>query len=324
MKRLGPMIAILLAATPAMAYVRTTNNNGSLTAWHTSTVSVEAPATPPPGMSSADTSAAIGQAMRAWSFPGVPCTTLHLMLSPSLGTPPQVANDMHAQIIVRTDRWCDGSNCHDPQQLAITSVFARSSDGEIVDADIEINAVDHHWTSIPDSGVNPAPGSADLANFLTHELGHLIGLSDVCTNASGPAPPRDHLGNPAPSCGAAPPELREATMFPDAIADDIRKRTLGFDDIQGVCAIYPRLDAPALDAGSASADASDVTAHLEAGSPVTDTGATADAGASADAGTTATATTDGCGCRLGGAGSTSGPALLLLLAALWARRRRVH
>jgi hypothetical protein len=47
-----------------------------------------------------------------------------------------------------------------------------------------------------------------------------------------------------PRLRADPRERREATTFPDAIADDIRKRTLGFDDIKGVCAIYPRLDAP--------------------------------------------------------------------------------
>jgi MYXO-CTERM domain-containing protein len=211
-------------------------------------------------------------------------------------------NDGKPQIIVRTDKWCDGMNCHDPLLLALTSVFARATDGEIVDADIELNAVNFQWTNIPDSGVNPKPGAADLANVLTHELGHLLGLSDNCAAAGG-KPPLDHTGQPAPACAAAPADLREATMFPDTVANDVRKRTLGADDVAAVCALFPLYMPP--DAG-APPDA-------QVGIGVGDGGLTAPprmpAGKSG-------------GCVVGG-GASSHPwaALLLAVVALGARRR---
>ena len=298
MKR-APMVVILLAASPAFAYVRSTNLNGMPIRWSSNDVHLETPKSSLPGMTNAETDAAIARAAAAWSTPE--CTGLRLVTTDWLGGAPQVANDMRATVIVRTDLWCDGTNCHEPGQLAVTTVFARAADGVIVDADIELNGVDHRWTNIPDSGVNPTPGAADLANVMTHELGHLLGLSDNCVTAAGATTPLDDSGHPAPVCATAPAALREATMFPDTSADDIRKRTLADDDTRGICAIYPKETVPP-DAGSP-----DVAPN--AGLP--------DAGNSVSDGAVipppATSTSGKGGCAMGGGNPASSLVLLLAL-----------
>jgi MYXO-CTERM domain-containing protein len=300
--KLASLLILLLAASPAFAFVRTTSSTGIAVRWSSNDVHVEGPMTAPPGMTLAETNAAVAQAAAAWSAPA--CTSLRVMTSQSLGAMPQVGNDMHAQVIVRTDRWCSGVNCYDPQQLAITTVFTRAADGEIVDADIELNAVNHQWTNIPDSGVNPRPGAADLANVLTHELGHLLGLSDNCVLIATGMVPIDSSGGPAPTCATAPAGLREGTMFPDTVADDISKRTLADDDVRGICAIYPHVEAPA-DA-SAPPDAH-LTITLDDGGPFTTPPPMSMSGGKG-------------GCQVGGGTPSAGLGLALL--ALVARRRR--
>jgi len=291
-------VAILLVASPCFAYVRSTSIDGKPLFWRSNLVFVQGPKVFPPGLTQTDTIHGLSVAAEAWGAPE--CTSLSIAASQHLGATPEVMNDGKPQLIVRTDKWCDGMNCHDPLQLAVTSVFAKAADGEIVDADIELNAVNFQWTNIPDSGVNPKPGAADLANVLTHELGHLLGLSDNCVRAPAGTPPLDDSGKPAPDCDTAPAALRESTMFPDTVANDIRKRTLGADDVAAVCALFPLYMPP--DAG-APADAQIGIGVGDGGPPSMPAGKSG-------------------GCAVGG-GASSHPwaALLLALVALGARRR---
>ena len=63
--------------------------------------------------------------------------------------------------------------------IAITTVTSNSNTGEILDADMEINAVDKSFTDvIMDPEPRPGIEVHDLQNTLTHEFGHLIGLAD--------------------------------------------------------------------------------------------------------------------------------------------------
>ncbi len=91
--------------------------------------------------------------------------------------------------------------------FALTSVTFSPSTGFIADADIELNG-QHHDFSVSD--VDP---QVDIQNTITHEVGHFLGL--------------DHTPN------------QQATMFFSATVGETQKRTLEFDDIEGVCTIYP-------------------------------------------------------------------------------------
>lgn len=91
--------------------------------------------------------------------------------------------------------------------FAITSVTFDPTNGVIADADIELNG-EHHQFTVGDAGI-----VVDVANTVTHEVGHFIGL--------------DHSKVP------------EATMFGSAPEGETQKRTLHSDDIQGLVHIYP-------------------------------------------------------------------------------------
>ncbi len=102
---------------------------------------------------------------------------------------------------------------YDPSAFAVTTVWHRRSTGEILDVDMEVNELRGPY------GVCPPEGCVDnrlvdLENVLTHELGHYLGLA--------------HSADP------------EATMFASAAAGETTKRDLAGDDIEGICAIYPR------------------------------------------------------------------------------------
>ena len=108
-------------------------------------------------------------------------------------------------VIFRASNWQ-----HPRGALALTSVTYELQDGQIVDADIEINN-----TGIATFSTTDVQGEIeiDVQNTVTHEIGHLVGL--------------DHVQD------------GEATMYLTAPRGETQKRSLESDDIAGICAIYP-------------------------------------------------------------------------------------
>jgi Matrixin len=102
---------------------------------------------------------------------------------------------------------------HSPDAFALTSVYYSPKTGLIFGADTEFNG------AMPPYGVCPADGCpstaniTDLQNVATHEIGHFLGLSHS----------KDLL----------------STMSCNAQASDTNKRSLGSDDVAGICASYP-------------------------------------------------------------------------------------
>src|SRR5204863_7528716 len=130
----------------------------------------------------------------------------------------------------------------DPPLLALTSVFSRRTTGEILDADVEINAVDYQWGDLV-SGPQSADDLHDLQAALTHELGHLLGLGHTCVWDDGVGPPVfDDHGDRVPNCDGASPAILATTMFPEALPGSTSQRKLSADEIRAVCEIYPALD----------------------------------------------------------------------------------
>lgn len=177
----------------------------------------------------------------------------------------------------------DGPSALRPDQLALTGITANLRTGEILDADIELNAYAHAFSLPGDASSGP-----DLGFVLTHEIGHLLGLSHSFEGGA-----------------LMDPYYFEAP----AAADD---GGLGLDDAAGMCAVYPPSERrpDCAEVARLDADAACVGSQLS--------------GCFSPAGANESPVNEGCGCRLeSGAGSRRSWALLgSLLAIIGARRGR--
>jgi len=137
-----------------------------------------------------------------------------------------------------------GGGPHCPTVLALTWNTMDLGTGEIVDSDIELQdwngstsaPTGWYFTCAPTAWTGTAPAcsvgspygqqgctAVDVGNTLTHEVGHVVGL--------------DHVASPA--CAAAAADLRP-TMCASAPPGTLWMRTLAADEVDGICAIYPR------------------------------------------------------------------------------------
>ncbi len=166
----------------------------------------------------------------------------------------EVGYDRRNVIKFRETKWCrpatddDPEECYDSSAAALTTLFfveddSSSRNGEILDADIEFNAI-NFAISYQGSSLGSASCLSDLANTLTHESGHLMGLEHTCWTGTGTRPV-DSDGNLVPSCsGALPAEITDSTMYNFQDCGETKKISPEQDDIDGVCAIYPLAEDP--------------------------------------------------------------------------------
>lgn len=160
----------------------------------------------------------------------------------------EVGNDKVNVIKFRDTTWGRPAIGNDPPRnyaaaaAAITTAVyvdddTSSRDGAIIDADIDINAVNF---AVSVNGQSMGTDcKAELQNTLTHELGHLHGLEHPCLAGSDPQRV-DNLGNPVPSCfGPLPSRITEATMYNFQDCGETKKESLSQDDIDAICQIYP-------------------------------------------------------------------------------------
>jgi hypothetical protein len=165
--------------------------------------------------------------------------------------------DYHNRMIFRQDEWCrdpaprksNDPPCYDPSALAITSVFQLKNTGEILDADMEINAHNFTWGDFVAHPESFDTNTQDFQGTVTHEFGHVIGLDHTCfkpgaTFSDGRLVPRpnDNLGNPVPDCdgGYLPPIITQSTMYVSVASPgaEVELRSLSPDDSQAACEIY--------------------------------------------------------------------------------------
>jgi hypothetical protein len=102
----------------------------------------------------------------------------------------------------------------DRQVLALTLLTRNSATGEIVDADIILDAESNRFAVLSDLGL---PGVAtapnDYQNVITHEVGHSLGLTED-------------------------PDHRDATMYPSSQPGEVSKRRLSPTDVDSVRRAY--------------------------------------------------------------------------------------
>ncbi len=130
-------------------------------------------------------------AARAWSYPEVECTSVELVVGPSEGRW-RVGMDGVNLVVFRGEPFCHNDRCshtgtYPRHALAMTSVYPEHSRGAAVrEADIELNGGNHRLDR------------DTLGPVLVHELGHLLGLPDACSDGLHPSG-RPRLG----VCGEA-------------------------------------------------------------------------------------------------------------------------
>jgi hypothetical protein len=238
---------LALWSPDAGAYVRTVTSIGAPMFWNRTVITINAYlGDPPDPLTSQDVLYAAQSAANAWSRDRVGCTSLELRVAATQEASAPVLLDNVSRMTFRRENWCKdpqvpGEPCYDPLALAVTSVFARKSDGEIIDADVELNAVTFKWADV---ARNPGDSGnvQDLQNTLTHEFGHLIGLDHTCFIEGTRPGAVDDRGQLVPSCGHASDEVKATTMFAAVIPGDLERRSLSPDDLRAVCAVYPPVD----------------------------------------------------------------------------------
>ena len=233
----------MLAARSAAAYVQYQTVDGVGMAWAQNCVPIVVYPSGFTQMSAAAVETAAAGAAAAWSAGDNSCTYLDLEVALSTAPAPTVRNDGINAIVFRTTSWCQMTNgsCtlnYDPAAVSVATVTAVTSTGQIVDADVELNAVDFNWADLVTEPQSTS--DQDLQNDLTEALGHLIGLDAPCfRSSSGGTRPLDNSGQPAVDCDQTSAAVQAETMFPAWPPGDTQKRTLAPDDQAALCGIYP-------------------------------------------------------------------------------------
>ncbi len=239
---------LLCLALPAQAYVRSRNNNGQGPCiwWPTHGHSFQIDAQGSPDAPLDATYDAIRKSFQTWA--AVSCSDLNFSEEP-LSTSAsnrlvgfESGGTNHNLVLFRTRNCAQVVPANDPCKaqggcgnaydcwehgdgiIATTTTTSKSSTGEILDSDIEMNdAPSSSANKLTFTTVDGLPCTRsgetgcvriDVQNTVTHEAGHSLGL--------------DHTLDPA------------ATMYASAPSGEKSKRVLGADDIAGICAIYPR------------------------------------------------------------------------------------
>ncbi len=155
-------------------------------------------------------SEALGRAFAAWTAPNTACT-------PGIsGVELEPVDDAKVAHYVPGERGrnvfgvVQGPWPHDrgTDTLALTTLSFDNRTGEIFDVDLEIRE------DLPWSSAETAPANTyDLHAAMTHEIGHVLGLSHSLD--------------------------ADASMYASYVPGSISQRKLSADDTAGICAMYP-------------------------------------------------------------------------------------
>ena len=238
------MLPLAITERSAHAYVRGTADDGAKTSWRARFYRPRLPATDVPEVSSAELRRAMERAAATWNASLARCgdraVAIDETTDPPSAVPRDVAYDGRDAVVWRTRADCVGAAPSDERcvagRAARTTVFFRNApgedaDGEIVEADLELDADNVHFA---DDG---RPGALDLESVLLHEMGHALGLEHTCMVTTSAT---DDTGRAIPAC--EPPDalagaIRATVMFPYLDPGE-RKRALSGDEARAACDLY--------------------------------------------------------------------------------------
>lgn len=201
---IGMFVALALAPQVARAYeLQSTDDGGDLLQWRTDTVAFRIDPALGRAFGDAEFRAALEGACAAWSgLKNVP----RLKVSDWPASPyVEAVNRGNGVYLVHDWPWKRFA-------MANTLTSYNSATGEMLQADIMVNA-----DMLDELALEPDAEHYDLQSVLTHELGHALGMLHT-THA------------------------RSDTMWPTGFLGDLSHRTLEADDIEGVEALYARIN----------------------------------------------------------------------------------
>jgi hypothetical protein len=186
---------------------------------------------------------ALAHAVANWNTVIKACSHIDLAAIPANG-PRAFGSDAEPVVVFRNK---PGQRSPKPDLqpgiIALTTSFyvpqvgdmALPNDGEVTDADIEMNEIDNSFAD-----------PSFLEGALTHELGHVLGFDHTCWNPTA-FPPDDWRSTEPPLDGAGKPIALCQTPGVSAGAQasimypfyDPTHHVPTDDDIKGVCDVYP-------------------------------------------------------------------------------------
>jgi hypothetical protein len=168
---------------------------------------------PFPHLSDSQVRSIIQRSFEPWTAVKCESEPLQLSIAQSSDTTTLQAGPLQAEPNENVIAYIDAADWdEDRRAFAITKIWYNDRNGQILGADMLING---HMEPF---GVCPEPRGClddavtDLRNVVTHEAGHFLGLAHS--------------------------DDEESTMWCDAAPGDIDKRSLGADDVAGICAVY--------------------------------------------------------------------------------------
>lgn len=176
------------------------------------TINVQRDGAPRAGISPGDAQASVQRAVDAWL--NADCGAGTPSISIEIGQPvacdaSEYSSDRHnANIVMFREQSWPYEGGEDALGITRLRFDDEQAPGELWDADIELNAV-----AEPLAVGNPKSGQVDLDSLITHEMGHLLGLSHTV--------------------------VAEATMTAGYQKGSIELRSLAADDVAGICSVYP-------------------------------------------------------------------------------------
>lgn len=122
------------------------------------------------------------KAASSWNTALARCHAPVILIAPPESHRLSAAHDGAAVLAIRDARWCpvgskEDEHCYSAEKAATTWLFsrdglARDGDGQLAEADIEVNAVNYSWFG--------EQGNLRLEALLVHEFGHVLGLDHPC------------------------------------------------------------------------------------------------------------------------------------------------
>jgi hypothetical protein len=196
----------------------------------------------PAGWSVHDLRDVVQRAADHWSYPNVPCGVRVVVGEPRAEW--RAVRDGTNLVAVRGRSWCHNGKCGPTttfpfRSMGMTTTYpAGATGGAVTEADVEVNGVFFQFSDVTDRGAaSPAKRPLRLESVLMHEIGHVLGLGDVCGAI------RMQSGRPVTaSCSS---EDQQRVMFAAG-----RQESLSPGDVAELCGIYPPQEGVLVEAGA--------------------------------------------------------------------------